>query len=214
MEQATARAAGSRREVSSWGRRAAAALGCCAALAPAAAQEMAQVTQDVIAAEARAASPVRMEIKASALPRLENQDSGFQAPRLDLSLLPPSRSGMGVALGMSGFSPRSPGQPQFGTSRTQRPVLDLGLTYRHTLESDRQIDITAWRRMNPEPDAYTLIQQREPVYGARVEMGLQPARKSRLLADLGFIGLQLQGGARISIKRKHGGPMIYYRRTF
>jgi hypothetical protein len=38
--------------------------------------------------------------------------------------------------------------------------------------------------------------------------------KAGLAADLGFIGLQLEGGARISIKRKHGGPMVYYRTSF
>ena len=34
------------------------------------------------------------------------------------------------------------------------------------------------------------------------------------LQDLRFIGLQLEGGARISIKRKYGGPMVYYRTSF
>ena len=67
--------------------------------------------------------------------------------------------------------------------------------------------------MAAEPDAYALVQQQEPVYGARVEMRLAPA-KSPLLFDRGFVGMQLQSGARISIKRKDGKPMVYYRSSF
>jgi hypothetical protein len=32
--------------------------------------------------------------------------------------------------------------------------------------------------------------------------------------DRGFIGMQLEGGARITIKRKDGRPMVYYRSAF
>ena len=45
-------------------------------------------------------------------------------------------------------------------------------------------------------------------------MNLAPARKRGFALDKGFIGLQLESGARISVKRKDGKPMIYYRSTF
>jgi hypothetical protein len=209
MEQATAGAsAGSRWEMSI-ARCFAAALGCVGACAWA--QET-SAPLDLVAAEVRAESPVKVELNASSLPRFEGQDNDFKAPRLDLSVLPSRGNGVGVAVGMSGFSPRTSVQPGFAAA--QRPAVDLGVHYRHTLESNRQIDITAWRRLQAEPDVATLAQERSPVYGARVEMGLQPARKSGFTADRGFVGMQLQSGARISIKRKHGGPMIYYRNTF
>ena len=45
-------------------------------------------------------------------------------------------------------------------------------------------------------------------------MNLSAGRKSGLAADLGFVGLQMEGGARISIKRKNGAPKVYYRSNF
>ncbi|OYU72802.1 MAG: hypothetical protein CFE45_39080, partial [Burkholderiales bacterium PBB5] len=81
--------------------------------------------------------------------------------------------------------------------------LDLGVQWRQPLLKDRHVDITAWRRMTPEPDALTLIRQREPVYGARVEINLQ-GKKRGLVADRRFIGLQLDSGARITLRRKDG----------
>jgi hypothetical protein len=204
------KAAGTGRE-NGFVRRCAVIVGCCAAAVPAWSQDAATPLQAAVA-EAREPSSVRVEVNASSLPRLESHDTGFKAPRVDLSVLPPSRSAVGVAVGMSGFAPPSPNLP-LGLN-APRPTLDLGVHWRHTLDSNQQIDVTAWRRVNTEPDAYTLIQQRQPVYGARVEMNLGKSRKSNFLAEKGFIGMQLQSGARISIKRKHGGPMIYYRSTF
>jgi len=32
--------------------------------------------------------------------------------------------------------------------------------------------------------------------------------------EKGFVGLQLESGAKISIRRKNGGPMVYYRNSF
>lgn len=203
------KAAGTGRE-SGFVRRLAVIVGCCAAAAPAWPQDTATPLEAAVA-EAREPA-LRVEVNASSLPRLESNDTGFKAPRVDLSVLPPRRSAVGVAVGMSGFAPPSPTHQPLGMN-TPRPTLDLGVHWRHTLDSNQQIDVTAWRRVT-EPDAYTLIQQRQPVYGARVEMNLGKGRKSGFLADKGFIGMQLQSGARISIKRKHGGPMVYYRSQF
>lgn len=185
------------------------AAGLCVA-GPLWAQDAGLKAQDLVLAEARAESPVRLEVNTSTLPRLDSQDSGFQAPRVDVSLLPAGRSGLGVAVGMSSLSPRTGYQPLgFNT----RGSMDLGLRWRQMVHS-KQIDVTAWRRMTSDDDAYSLIQQRQPVYGARVEMQLSPARTKGFSAERGFIGMQLESGAKISIKRKNGGPMVYYRTSF
>ena len=171
---------------------------------PAWAQDAAQPV-----AGARAEQAVRMEVQASTLPRLEAQDSGFQAPRVDVALFPANAGGMGAVFGMSGFSMK---QPMPVTLTPNRPSVDLGVRFTHKLQSMNQIDVTAWRRMNTPDDAYTLIQVREPVYGARVEMNLKPS--SVISFDRSAIGLQLEGGGRITIKRKNGGPMVYYKTSF
>jgi hypothetical protein len=171
---------------------------------PAWAQEAGQPTT-----VARNDVPVRMEVQASALPRLEAQDGGFQAPRVDVSLFPANAGGMGAVFGMSGFAIK---QPMPVGLAPNRPSVDVGVRFTHKLQSLNQIDVTAWRRMNTPDDAYTLIQVREPVYGARVEMNIKPS--SVIAFDRSSIGLQLEGGGRISIKRKNGGPMVYYKTAF
>lgn len=190
---------------------AAAAAGWCL-LMPLWAQDAMQQPQDLLRTEARSEAPLQLEVNATALPRLDGQPGGFQAPRVDLAVVPASGSGLGVAVGMSsGFTAHRILLP---SGHAARPGVDLGLTFRHTLANDKQIDITAWRRMQGEQDAFTLVQMREPLYGARVEMKLSSANKTGLAFERGFVGLQLEGGAKISIKRRHGGPMIYYRTKF
>jgi hypothetical protein len=187
------------------------ALAACCACPAAWAQESAFNPAEARVAQAQADQQVRVQVQTSALPRLEAQDSGFQAPRVDVSLFPQQAAGLGAVVGMSGFSAR---QPQAIGLQPQRPSVDLGVRWSHKLQT-QQVDITAWRRMNVDDDAYSLIQARQPVYGARFEMSLSGARKKGFKADLGgFIGLQLESGARISVKRKNGGPMFYYRTTF
>jgi hypothetical protein len=95
----------------------------------------------------------------------------------------------------------------------ERGALDLGVQWRQPVANDRHVDVTAWRRMTPEFDAVTLIRQREPVYGARVEMNLQ-GRKRGLVMDKRFLGLQLDSGTRITLRRKNGNPTLYYRSQF
>jgi hypothetical protein len=192
-----------------WESAALIALAC--ATAPAWSQDGGGLPAEVLLAEARVEPQVRMKVEASTLPRLEAQDSGFQAPRVDVSVFPSSRStGFGAVLGLS--TPRASGP---GLQAPAPGSVDLGLRWTHRLLGQQQIDVTAWRRMNSEHDAYTMTVLRDPtVYGARVELNLTPARKMGLGADRGFLGLHLQSGARISIKRKYGGPMVYYRTSF
>jgi len=180
---------------------------CAMAGGPVRAQE--QPAGGVVVADASARPSVRLEVQTSTLPRLDAQDSGFQAQRIDLSLFPTAGSRFGAVVGVSGFNNNS--LPQLGLAPTH-PSVDLGVRWSQRVQS-RQIDIMAWRRMTTDEDAYTLIQMNQPVYGARVELNLSPS-KGPLSISGGFIGMQLQSGARISIKRKDGGPMIYYRTSF
>jgi hypothetical protein len=151
---------------------------------------------------------VRVQVQTSALPRLDAQDTGFHAPRVDLSLFPTTSSNLGAVVGVSGYSNR----PVLLGLQAAHPSVDFGVRWSQRLQGSH-IDITAWRRMSTDEDAYTLAQMREPMYGARVELNLSPS-KSPLKLDGGFIGMQLESGARISIKRKDGGPMLYYRTSF
>jgi hypothetical protein len=69
--------------------------------------------------------------------------------------------------------------------------------------------------MTTPDDAISMVQMRQPaVYGARVEMNLTAGPRTTFALDRGFVGLQLESGARITIKRKDGRPMVYYRTTF
>jgi len=190
-----------------------AALALCVACPVAWAQDSAGPVGDRLVAQAQGEPAMRLDVQTSTLPRMEAQDSGFQAPRIDVALFPsrPANYGLGAVVGVSGFSARQGAQP-FGL-QPQRPSFDLGLRWTQRLQN-QQVDITAWRRMNTDEDAYSLVQSRQPVYGARFEMNLAKAAKSRFAFDRSFIGFQLESGARISLKRKDGRPMIYYRTTF
>lgn len=212
MEKAavTGKLAGSRWEASLGSCTAVLLAVCVACPAVAGAAEQGQAPAEVLVAEARAEQPgVRVQVRTSTLPRLEAQDSGFQAPRIDLSLTPSNTHGFGAVVGVSGFNATN---LPLGL-QPQRPSVDLGLRW-----SQKQIDVMAWRRMSTPDDAYSLVQMRQqPVYGARVEMNLAAAagkKGNKFGIDRGFLGMQLESGARISIKRKHGGPMIYYRTSF
>ena len=188
-------------------------LALCAACPALRAQDGAPASAEMLVAQAQFDSSVRVQVQTSALPRLEAQDSGFQAPRIDVSLFPGARSsGLGALVGMSGFTVRQ--TPQAPGLQAARPSIDLGLHWTQRVQT-QQVDIMAWRRMgDDDDDAYSLATSRQPVYGARVEMNLSAGRKSGLAADLGFVGLQMESGARISIKRRNGGPMVYYRSSF
>jgi len=89
---------------------------------------------------------------------------------------------------------------------------EIGLQWSQPFGARQSIDITAWRRSEPV-DAMSLIRQRDPVLGARLEIRLSPARRG-LITDYRFLGIQLDNGARIGLRRKDGNPAITYRQTF
>ena len=186
------------------------ALALGAPCAPLLAQQQPQPFADVLVAEAPSEPPpgVRVQVRTSSLPRLDAPETGFHAPRVDVSLSPASGKGLAPVLGMSTAALTSPGLQQ------QRTGLDVGLRWSHGLQSQHQIDVTAWRRMNVPDDAYSLAHRSQPVYGARFELNLTPVRKPGLAIERGFVGMQLEGGGRITIRRRNGGPMVYYRTNF
>jgi hypothetical protein len=113
-------------------------------------------------------------------------------------------------MGVTGLSPS---RGAFTPGADSAAGVNLGLQYRYVFDNNRRVDITAWREMNRPNDALSMIQSREAGYGARVEMQLAGSR-SPLVAERGFVGVQLDGGAKITLKRSGGRPMIYYRNQF
>lgn len=154
----------------------------------------------------------QLEVSATSLPRFDNIDGSNRSSRIDMTLLPPRRSALGLSMGMtSGNSPSLAGfSPQRAAAQTS---VDLGLHWRYRLDSNYRFDVTAWRRLVPT-DALTLVQTREAQYGARVEMQLVSLPKSGFAIDRGFVGLQLESGARVTLRRSGGKPMVYYRSKF
>ncbi len=155
----------------------------------------------------------QLEVSASSLPRFDNTDGATRTSRIDMTLLPPRRSALGLSVGMVSLDGPvlAPFAPRPGFSPNG---MDLGVHWRYTLDSHYRVDVTAWRRIIPA-DALTLVQTREPSYGARVEMRLGGGMpKGGLVAERGFLGLQLESGARVTLKRSGGKPMVYYRSKF
>ncbi|GAC1537331.1 MAG: hypothetical protein NVS2B4_17530 [Ramlibacter sp.] len=91
--------------------------------------------------------------------------------------------------------------------------VDVGLQWRQVLSRQQTVDITAWRRMPPPTDALSLVQQQDPVYGARFEMKLKSRTAKSYFADK-IVGFQLDNGARIGFRRSNGNPTVYYRNQF
>jgi hypothetical protein len=165
---------------------------------------------EVVALAATDLPRPQLEVNTAPIPHLHPGDAG--AARIDMTLMPQKRSGVGLALGV-----RSRSRPAVGLAPHPplATAVDLGVNWRYTSESNHRFDVTAYRRA-PDRDAISLVESHEPSYGARVEMGLASSKDLRkgFTAQRGFIGLQLEGGARLTIRRKFGGPMLYYRNTF
>ena len=154
---------------------------------------------------------LQLQLSTSSLPRFDNIDGTSHSSRIDMTWLPPRRSALGLSLGMA--SSQAPAFSAAGPYTGSAPNVNLGLHWRYTLDTNYRIDVTAWRRVVP-PDALTLVQLHEPSYGARVEMQISAVPKSGFVADRGFIGFQLESGARVTLRRSGGKPMIYYRTKF
>jgi hypothetical protein len=151
------------------------------------------------------------EVSVTSLPRFD-PDGATRTSRVDMSWLPPRRSALGLSVGLSSIDGLGIVVPPNLGSTGQS--MDVGLHWRYTRDTHYRIDVTAWRRMTPV-DAASLIHLQEPSYGARVEMriGRAPTQPG-FVAERGFVGFQLESGARISVRRSGGKPMLYYRTKF
>ena len=151
------------------------------------------------------------EVSATSLPRFDS-DAAPRSMRIDMTWLPPRRSALGLSLGMTSTDGLGLGVPAALGSSNQS--LDVGLHWRYTMDTNYRIDVTAWHRATPT-DASSLIHLREPSYGARVEMRIGRAPTGTgFVVERGFIGFQLESGARITLRRSGGKPMVYYRTKF
>lgn len=150
------------------------------------------------------------EISSTTLPGFDSE-APSTSTRLDMTWLPPRRSALGLSFGMTRTEGLGLGMPaHLGSSQS----LDVGLHWRYTMDTNYRIDVTAWRRAVPA-DALSAIHLREPSYGARVEMRIGRAPTGTgFVAERGFIGLQLESGARVTLRRSGGRPMLYYRAKF
>ena len=153
----------------------------------------------------------RLGVMALALPRFDGTESSARSQRLDMSLLAQQPLAFGPTLGLVGGP--APGRSP-GLATDTISAVTLGMHWRYSPDSNSRIDILAWRRVSPPADALALVQSHQGDYGARVEMKLGQGRRSGLVADRAFLGMQLDGGARVGLKRSAGKPMVYYRNNF
>jgi hypothetical protein len=156
----------------------------------------------------------QLELSSYSLPHFDYVDRSGQTNRVALTWLGARAPGLGLAMGMSlGMTDRTAPGAGVGGSYLRQPSVDLGFHWRYALDRQYRVDFTAWHRVTPS-DAIDLVQSREPSYGARVEMGLGSSPNNGIVAERGFLGVQLDGGARVTVRRNAGKPMFYYRTTF
>jgi hypothetical protein len=78
-------------------------------------------------------------------------------------------------------------------------------------EDRAHVDITAWRPAAPRHDALSLVQRREPDQ-RRAELHIPSSRG--MVTELKAVGVQLDGGAKLLLRSRKGGPSVAYRNQF
>ena len=126
-------------------------------------------------------------------------------------LSPERPSSLGLTLGLLTA-------PDASGTHAAPVAYDLGLRWRSRLQQRLHLDVQAWAR-SPQrpgtPDALGMIWAREPAsVGTRLEVQWKASRTGGLIPEFGAIGVQLQGDARLLLRARHGGPMVYYRAKF
>ncbi len=121
----------------------------------------------------------------------------------------------GLSLGMS--APTASAVPLASDAPSPASV-DFGVRWRSQRESGPQFDVSAWARTSqlaPSSDALTMIRDaQQPLYGTRLEMQWESSKTRGLVPEFGAVGVQLQGGSRLLLRARKGGPMLYYRSRF
>jgi hypothetical protein len=111
-------------------------------------------------------------------------------------------SAFGVALGSTLERAELPGrqadQPQAS--------LDVGVRWRSVVGQRQRVDVAAWRDLSADVD-------QRPAVTTRIEMQFSSPR-TKGFAELGAVGMQLNGHSRLTLKVRRGKPMFYYRSKF
>lgn len=133
----------------------------------------------------------------------------LQASRLGLSVGVVSRAD-GAVPGAAFSTTYPPGTPL---------AYALGVRWRSQLQPRVQLDLQAWARTSPHTglhDAMGMIWGRDQgrSFATRLEVQWSASRTRGLVPELGAIGVQLQGDARLVLRARRGGPMVYYRAKF
>lgn len=190
------------------------------------------------AASAASVSPAAYEVNSRVLPSLGDTNwssipsqrpgatGGFAnaTQHVDVTrwFTPDAPRSVGFSLGFTSAAPSAgalANASHFNNGTATPTSLDLGVRWRSRLASGRHLDVSAWAQTpqlaQPSPDAMGLIwQQQQPVYGTRVEMQWASSKTRGLVPEFGAIGVQLQGGSRLVLRARKGGPMLYYRAKF
>jgi hypothetical protein len=156
---------------------------------------------------ARPGAHGRMELSASTMPLFDGSTGATHSTRLDMFWLPPRRPNLGLALGLTNSD--SVGLRPLNSPTG--PAVDVGLHWRY--EDAYRIDVTAWRRM-ASPEGGGAFADTSSSYGARFEMQVKSSGRRSFALERGLLGFQLEGGARIGVRRTGGHPMLYYRTSF
>ena len=158
----------------------------------------------------------QLAVTTSPVPTLDAPDGSPKRMRVDLTgwTHSPEVAGLGLSLQSSVAQPSHvliPLAP--GAASTD---MDLALRWRSAPWSgNRRVDVAAWRRVTPDAAELARTGDSQAQYGARVEMQFSSIRASRkLVPELGAIGFQFDGGAKLSLRAKSGKPMLYYRSSF
>jgi len=160
----------------------------------------------------QAAAPPSIQALINTVPVLDGPAGVSSLSRIDMvRWARTQRSALGLSVGLE-----TPLGPAVDSRYT--PALSVGFRWRTSLgEGDQHLDVASWRRLSATPSVTDPLtgtsQSVDPAqYVTRIE--LQFAKPKGMAAELGAIGMQLDGGAKLSLRVKHGGPMVYYRRAF
>ncbi|QEA11656.1 hypothetical protein [Comamonas flocculans] len=97
----------------------------------------------------------------------------------------------------------------------------VGVHWRQPMGGRLRLGVSGWMQWSGNfRNAAQAVQAQHsaalPVYAARLEVQWKSARGGGIIPEFGAIGVQLQGGgdARLLLRARHGGPMVYYRAKF